>query len=190
MKVRFWTVQKLDIVTVLLQQGFYQPAFAYSDYVEANEKLSDLYGFMLNSYNRVNSTGYPGLIFTFLESDDAGNIYDFKNYEMFQQFIRSHSSAIESLWKNLASKNTVVMCIEREIGNENLLLIDINDFQYMMPPVLQVPPYSEGFYDFLVQNLSIGNQVKSVYPSGVLQAHIPNIRAEEVIGLYPMFDLS
>lgn len=56
MKVRFWTVQKLDIVTVLLQQGFYQPAFAYSDYVEVNEKLSDLYWFMLNSYNRVNNT--------------------------------------------------------------------------------------------------------------------------------------
>lgn len=81
------------------------------------------------------------------------------------------------------------MCVEREIGNENLLLIDINDFQYMMPPVLQVPPYSEEFYDFLVQNLAVGNRVGSVYPSGVLQAHIPNIRAEEVAGLYPMFEL-
>ena len=189
MKVLFWTVQKLDVVTVLLQQGFYQPAFAYSDYVGENEKLSDLYGFMLNAYNRVNNTEYPGLIFTFLEGGEDGYVYDFKSYELFRDFIRKHSLPIKSLWKNLASKNTVVMCIEREVSDKNLLLIDINDFQYMMPPVLQVPPYSEGFYNFLVQNIAVGNKVQSVNPSGVLQAHIPYIKAEEVVGLYPMFEL-
>ncbi len=68
MKVLFWTVQKLDVVTVLLQQGFYQPAFAYSDYVGENEKLSDLYGFMLNAYNRVNNTEYPASFSLFLRA--------------------------------------------------------------------------------------------------------------------------
>ena len=189
MKVRFWTVQKLDVVTVLLQQGLYQPAFAYSDYVEADNKLSDLYGFMLDSYNRLNRTEYPGLVFTFLESDDAGNIYDFKDYQMFRKFIIDHSASIKSLWNNLSSKNTVIMCVEREVNNENLLLVDINDFQYLMPPIVQAYPYSEEYTDLLLRALSNGARIQSVFPSYVMQAHIPNIKAEEVIGLYPMFDL-
>ncbi len=189
MKIRFWTVQKLDVVTALLQYGLYQPAFAYSDYIEENGELSDLYDFILNSYNQVNGTDCPGLVYTFLEGDEQGMVYDFKDYNSFRQFIMTHSFAIKSLWNHLAAKNTVILCVEKEIADENLLLIDINDFQYLMPPVIQSPPYSEEYYDFLVSNLAQGNRVRSIFPSNVLQAHIPNIKAKEVIGIYPMFDL-
>lgn len=189
MKVRFWTVQKLAVVTAIIQHGTYQPAFEYSDYAESIPGLDNLYKFILNSYNNANGTDYPGLIFTFLEQKEDQNIYDFEDYASFKKFICGHSIAIKSMWNNLASKDTVIMCLEREIGDSNTMLIDINDFQYMMPPVMNVPPYSEDYYNFLLTNIMNGIPVKSIFPSGVLQAHLPNIRAEDVYGIYPMFEL-
>ncbi len=188
MKIRFWTVQKLDVVTALLKYGSYQPAFNYSDYVEEDPDLSELYGLLLESYNRVNNTDYPGLIFTFLGNDDDDNIFDFKDYPAFRNFIISHAFAIKPLWNHLAAKNTVIMCVEKEL-DKNLLLIDINDFQCLMPPITLAPPYTEDYIRYLVQNFSAGNYVRSIFPSNLIQAHIPNISAEDVVGLYPMFTL-
>ena len=188
MKLRFWTIQKLDVVTALLQYKTYQPAFAYSDYVQEDPGLSELYGLLLDSYNRANNTDHPGLVFTFLGNDDDDNIFDFKDYATFCQFIIDHSFAIKSLWNHLASKNTVIMCVEKELDS-NLLLIDINDFQCLMPPIMISYPYTEDNIRYLIQNFSAGNYIRSVAPSNLLQAHIPDIKAEEVIGLYPMFTL-
>ena len=189
MKVRFWTVQKLAVVTAIIQHGTYQPVFEYSDYAESIPGLQDLYGFILDSYNYANGTEHPGLIYTFLEQKEDQSIYDFEDYASFKKFICEHSFAIKSLWNNLASKDTVIMCLEREVEGMNILPIDINDFQYMMPPVMNVPPYSEDYYNFLLRNIANGIPVKSIFPSGVLQAHLPNIRAEDVYGIYPMFEL-
>ena len=189
MKVRFWTVQKLDVLTVLLQHGVYQPVFQYSDYVESSPALYDLYDFMLYHYNKLNRTDVPGLVFTFLKRDEDGAIYDFTNFQEFRQFIIDHAISIKALWKNLASKNTVIMCVEKEITDENMMVVDLNDFQYLMPPIIQAYPYSEGYTDFLLNSLSSGTQIQSIFPSNIIQAHIPDIKAEEVIGLYPMFDL-
>lgn len=182
-------MQKLAVVTAIIQYGTYQPVFEYSDYVESTPKLSTLYKLFLDSFNNANGTDYPGLIFTFLEQKEDQNIYDFQDYASFKKFICEHSLPIKSLWNNLASKDTVVMCLEREMGDMNTLFIDMNDFQYMMPPVMNTYPYSEDYYNFLVRNIMNGIPVRSIFPSGVLQAHLPNIRAEDVYGIYPMFTI-
>ena len=187
MKVKFWTVQKLALVTEILQRGVYQPVFEYSDYAASIEGLDKLYDYLLESYNHVNGTNYPGLVFTFLEQGEDENIYDLQDYQAFEKYIFKHANEIKSMWNNLASKETIIMCVEKELDETNPLIIDINDFQYMMPPVMNFPPYSADYYDFLKRNMWDGVPVKSIFPSRAIQAHIPNIRAEEIVGLYPMF---
>ncbi|MCR4855221.1 MAG: hypothetical protein K5908_03540 [Erysipelotrichaceae bacterium] len=189
MKARLWTIQKLSLLTTILQRGSYQPVFAYSDYAATSKELYELYQFILNSYNRVNGTNYPGLVFTFLELGEDGNLYDCQDYDAFVRFVHRHSAQIKSLWNELASKDTIIMCIEKDIDEHYPLFIDINDFQYLMPPVINAPPYSEEYHEFLLNSIWNGRPVKSIFPSNAIQALVPDIKAEDVIGLYPMFTL-
>lgn len=187
MKVRFWTVQKLDVITALLQYGTYQPSFEYSDYAAIIPGLPELYDFLLNSYNHVNGTDLPGLVFAFLEQGEEG-IYDFPNYATFVRFIRSHRHALKSMWEHLASLNTVVLCVEKEL-DFNAMCLDLNDFQYLMPPVRPMPPFPDDYERIVKSALWNGQMIHPIFPSNVLQAHLPDIRQTEVIGIFPMFGL-
>lgn len=46
---KIWTVQKRFVVNHALKNGVYYPEFGYSDYLEENHKLSELYDFLLSS---------------------------------------------------------------------------------------------------------------------------------------------
>ena len=49
MHTKIWTVQKRFVVNHALKNGAYYPEFGYSDYLEENHKLSELYDFLLSS---------------------------------------------------------------------------------------------------------------------------------------------
>lgn len=68
-------------------------------------------------------------------------------------------------------------------------LIDINDFQYLMPPITIVPPYSPLHVARFLNNLRSGIIEPSPFPSGIIQINAPWIGHENVTGVYPMFDL-
>ena len=55
----------------------------------------------------------------------------------------------------------------------------------VMPPVMAMPPYTEEDIDRIIQNISRGVYEPSIFPSGVIQLHLPNITLGNVVNIYP-----
>lgn len=71
----------------------------------------------------------------------------------------------------------------------NPLLIDLNDFQFFMPPIQYFPPYTEKSVDRICTDLEKGQIRQSEFPSYVIQAHIPYIAPRDLVNVYPLFEL-
>ena len=71
----------------------------------------------------------------------------------------------------------------------NPLLIDLNDFQFLMPPIQYFPPYTEKSVDRICTALEKGQIRQSEFPSYVIQAHIPYIAPRDLVNVYPLFEL-
>ena len=71
----------------------------------------------------------------------------------------------------------------------NPLLIDLNDFQFLMPPIQYFPPYTEKSVDRICTDLEKGQIRQSEFPSYVIQAHIPYIAPRDLVNVYPLFEL-
>ena len=185
--MRFWTIQSTDVIEILRQDGIYYPDFGKSRYLAKNPAMIDLYNYVLACYNRVNGTLLQGLVFAFLKSDNEA-VYEFRDADDFYQYMRGHAYAVNELWKQFDPQTSVVMELEYP-DNLNPLFIDINDFQFLMPPVMPVPPYTERSFDQITADLRNGVISASVFPSGVIQAHLPYIQRKNVCNLYSIFDL-
>ena len=132
MKLRYWTVQKRKVLDIIEKDGIYCPDFEKSDYLKLRPNLTELYNFFLKTYNYHNTADCKGLVFCFLRGNPKGLI-PVEDYDDFKAFITSTRPALESLWKNIATEDSVVISFEREVSFHSLSL-DLNDFQYMIPP--------------------------------------------------------
>lgn len=187
MVLKLWTVQSKEVLDIIEKEGVYRPDFEKSEYPKERPQLNDLYDFFLNAFNANNKTDCSGLVFCFMRGNSKGLI-PIDDYEDFKAFITSSRQVLESLWKNFCTKDKVLICFEKEISF-NPLILDLNDFQYMMPPVHDLPEFPSNYYDYLVYRISSGQDVESVYPSNVLQAHVADIKKEDIVSVYPLFDL-
>lgn len=185
--MKYWTVQKRELIELARKEGSYQPDFKKSEYLKINADLKDLYNAVLEAYNHINSSNLTGLIYAFLRSDDEA-VYQIENYEEFRILIKRKKSAIYSLWKQLMKNDVVVVELDYE-EKFNPLLIDINDFQFLMPPIRILPPYTEQDIERILRELYTGQISRSIFPSNVIQAHLPYIKAENITEIYPMFDI-
>lgn len=185
--MRYWTIQNMNVVEILRQDGIYYPDFWASSYLAKNPLMTGLYNYVLDCYNRVNSTCLRGLVFAFLKSDNKA-VYEFRDADDFYQYMCSHRYAINELWKQFDPETSVVMELEYP-ENLNPLFIDINDFQFLMPPVTVLPPYTDKSFDQITADLSAGVISASEFPSGVIQAHLPYIQRKNVCNLYSFFPL-
>ena len=66
--MKFWSLQKKDIIEYTLANGFYQPDFRKSDYLQLLPNIWPTYNLVLTSFNVVNGIDLPGLVFGFLYS--------------------------------------------------------------------------------------------------------------------------
>ncbi len=185
--MKFWTVQSRAVMETVYQKGVYQPDFSKSRYVSQIPNLEPLYAFLLSAFNGINNTELPGLIFAFAGSDGR-QIYPLENIEEFYVFIQSKKNAIESLWRAMGRENSVIVELDCD-GAFNPIFIDINDFQFLMPPVTLLPPYTRESIDRICEDIARGQIRASEFPSYVIQAHLPNIRKEQVAGIYSVFAL-
>lgn len=185
--MRFWTIQTMDVLEILRREGVYQPDFFQSRFLAANPPMADLYDFVLRCYNQVNGTCLPGLVFAFARSDNE-SVYLFGSAQEFYQYMCDHRYAIQSFWNQLDPANSVVMELEYP-QPRNPLFIDINDFQFLMPPMTVLPPYTAQSAQRITEDLRRGEISASEFPSGVIQAHLPCIRQENVCNLYQLFAL-
>ena len=182
-----WTVQKRAVVNYCLTNDFYCPNFGNSDYLSETPALSSLYDMLLEAYNNVNSETLEGLVFSFCKEEND-SITCFRDYEDFKSTITEHRDSLQSLWKRYEEMDCVVLKLRLRDTN-NPLFIDFNNFQLLMPPILILPPYTQEYCKSLICHWIAGKYVKGILNPGLVQAHLPALVKEDLLGIYPMFTI-
>ena len=103
-------------------------------------------------------------------------------------FMESKKAVIGSFWKNLDQNNSIIMELNYE-ERFNPIFIDINDFQFLMPPIMLLPPYTKNSILRIQQDIVYGQTSVSEFPSNVMQAHLPYIEKENIVNVYPIFEI-
>lgn len=83
--------------------------------------------------------------------------------------------------------DNILLQIEFDDKFFNPLLLDINDFQILMPPLAALPPYTEDDFSRIIDSISQGVIPKAILPSHVYQAHLPYLKPENVLSVYDNF---
>ena len=165
MTYKFWTIQKREILKTIEETGMYIPKRQLSEYVQGNEEMTELYDFITDSFNRLNDIELEGVLFAFAKGTETGVSF-FQDYEEFVTYMREHKDVIKGLWKRFLSDDYVV--IEVDFPRiYNPMFVDLNDFQFIMPPFMLVPPYTE--QDFFTDCTSIG--ARKVLPFCISKLH-------------------
>ncbi len=187
-KIKFWTIQSDEVINEIEKYGVYYPNNSKSSFVADNKDLLDLYNFMLDSFNAINGTSYDGLIYSFMDASPEGIKY-FNDYKEFERTILIKGKGkIETLWNQLYKKGSKIIELNYE-ESFNPLYIDINDFQYLMPPFMVLPPYKEGDREIILEDVRDGIIRESVFPSWIIQAHSGYIKKENICNIYNMFPM-
>lgn len=186
--MKFWTIQTKDVMECIQEKGVYQPDFNSSRYLHANKNLGILYSLILQSFNQINKQDLSGVVYAFAKSDNH-RIYSINTMEEFKEFIKSKQAVIGTFWKQLDKENSVILELNYE-NDFNPIFIDINDFQFLMPPVMLLPPYTKESINRIVADITQGRITLSEFPSNVIQAHLPYIEKRNVINMYPVFELN
>lgn len=185
--MKFWTIQTKNVLEIVHEKGIFQPDFNKSRSLKLNSELKNLYYFILESFNKLNDDELPGLVYAFTKYDRG--VCSIENINEFRTFMKSKKAVILGLWKSLLKEDVVI--IELDINKKfNPIFIDINDFQFLMPPVVLLPPYTEESIDRIKRNISIGQNTTSEFASNVIQAHLPYIKEGDIVNTYPLFDLN
>ena len=93
---------------------------------------------------------------------------------------------IESMWDYLAKPDNVILAVEVP-GDP--VPIDINDWQYLMPPIVPVGPYTKESVNEIIDQLQEpGTYYMGKLPSHVVQMHFSAIVPSMIRQLVPMFD--
>lgn len=191
--MKYWTVQKREIIEIAKKEGVFQPDFRKSDYLQRYSKplyleVEKLYDMVLTAFNKINGTNLPGVIFAFMRGDGK-MIYQIEDINEFYSFIQNGKAAIQSLWNTLLTEDTVIVELNYE-EEFNPIFIDINDFQFLMPPIMILPPYNSEDVSRIYGEICRGEITSSALPSNIIQTHLPYIKPENIVNVYPMFDLN
>ena len=145
-----WKVQQAEVVENAIQNGCYIPNIYKSEFLKnVNQQVEDgkervaelvnLYKFISSIYWERNTIkgikpgNSTGICFGFA-GDSGKELFSWNTIDEFGKFILSHMSVIDSLWNEmLFNPKNVVLKIE---VNCDPCPIDINDWQYLMPPFI------------------------------------------------------
>ena len=185
--MKFWTIQTKRVIEIIEEEGIYQPDFNCSRYLEINAKLVDLYSIILQSFNQINEMNLSGIVYAFAKLEED-RICSINSIEEFMKFIKSKRSVINGFWKQLDKDNSVIMELDYE-GGFNPIFIDINDFQFLMPPIMMLYPYTPDSIKRILTDIRMGQITTSELQSNVIQAHLPYIEKKNMVNVYPLFDL-
>lgn len=96
--------------------------------------------------------------------------------------------AIESLWNQFSKQDSIILELEYS-ESFNPMLIDLNDFQFLMPPVGLFHPYEEENIYRLLSTFKSGKIQQSIFPSEIIQTHSPFIKKENIVNTYDFFTI-
>lgn len=119
-------------------------------------------------------------------NDSTAQVFKEMNFEEFRDFLAKHLFAIDSLWQGLA-KDSVILKVAMPPGD--YCAIDVNSWQFLMPPVIIMPPFSKDDprllrEDMLRKNVIIGGPLASE----IYQVTLPYISEEDLVETHDMID--
>lgn len=185
--MKFWTIQTKDVLEHVNNSGVFQPDFSESRYLKRNTNLKKLYDFVLKSFNTVNDMDLPGLVYAFAKSDGK-SIYSIEDFNEFCTFIKDKHDVVGGFWSAIEKNQAIIIELAYD-DYFNPIFIDINDFQFLMPPIIKIGGYSEKSIERICNDIRTGRITSSEFPSNVIQAHLPCIKRENIIQTYPIFEL-
>lgn len=185
--MKFWTIQNKSVIEIIQKEGIYQPDFGKSRYLKLDKRLNDLYSVILQSFNQINKKDLPGIVYAFAKGD-SNRIYSLESIEEFEKFIKIKKLVIEGFWKQLDKDDSVIIELDYE-NCFNPIFIDINDFQFLMPPIMRVYPYTKESISRILNDIKQGQITVSEFQSNVIQAHLPCIEKKNIVNTYPVFEL-
>lgn len=184
--MKFWTVQKRAILEIINRDKIYYSDFTKSDILQKNQDLNELYSMSLEAFNILNQTNVTGLIFSLAGSNNKV-VFSFEDIYFFYDRINECKDAILSMWKNFNKEDYVILELDYN-DKFNPMFIDINDFQFLMPPIYIMPPYTKEDISRIANDFCAGCIAPSIFPSYIIQAHLPYIKIENITNIYPMFN--
>ncbi len=184
-----WSVQRCDIVNDLKDGRTYTPDLECSTFSHDIADKDQLYAQLLYWFNQINNTNATGLVFGFLREEN-GNVLDITSFDDFQHEVRKSKDAIRGLWNSfMLDPHEYCVAHLRYEENFNPLMIDLNDFHAIMPPRVEVEPYSMEDIKRIEELLSRGDIERSIAPSGLMQVHMAEIAPENFMAAYEFFEL-
>lgn len=189
--MKFWTIQSKEVMDIIESKNTYYPDFSKSRYVLNDKPMNSLYSFVLNSFNSVNHESYKGIVFSFAKLNN-NSIVAFNNYNEFSSYIKQKKDIVGHMW-SCFSKSSKILEIDL-IDDFNPLYVDFNDYQIIMPidPMIEKLFGNPGgeYKDILMSNLQNGIiQMTPNYDCGLIQAHLPYIKKENIANVYPFFEI-
>ncbi len=181
--MKFWTVQTKSVLDTIKKEGIYLPDINKSNFVIEQPTLADLYLLITNSFNNVNNTDYYGVVFAFMKLKN-NDVYQFLDYYAFLDGIYNNQDKIAALWKKFNDGEHVLLEVDMA-AEFNPIIIEINNFQYLMPPTIDfLPPYMPGDRDIIIDWIKNGTFGKGYFPNSLAQAHLPYIKKDEITDVY------
>ena len=186
--MKVWTVQRKRIVNEIIKGEIYYPDVEKSNYNFEMTELRKVYKYILGCFNKNNETNYKGIGFVFYGYDSKDGVKPFENIEQFKEKLNENRRNLRSLWKTLISKDSVILELEYE-DDFNPHIIDLNDFQAIMPPIIKFQSYGGDVIPNIIKTLRKGEFPKSTLPSNIIQGHVPFISKKNIKNIYPVFKL-
>lgn len=190
--MKFWTIQTDDVIDIIKKNNSYHPEISKGFYSKNNQEMINTFGIIRQSFNKINHTDILGIVFAFTEYDDNGNIVEIPDIDSFLQLMRSKRDVIGPLWNSFIERGGKILELETDFDqNMNLLYIDINDFQLIMPPILPIPPlYNSKYVQNVLNNLIDGIwKPAEILRTGIAQAHLPSIELSQITAIHKLSSL-
>ena len=182
--MKVWTVQQMAAVQLVLSGKIYQPNFSLSPSLRDSPELSLLYEKMLQAYDNINHLSLPGLVFCFARTDND-SVWGPPNINAFKEMIIDSKGALKTLWAKLGEGSPVILELEYT-EPLNPLMVNLNDFQALMPPFVEMPPfYTKTTVSDLQDMFLSGRAPASPFPCPAAQLVYPFIAPYHLIDTYP-----
>lgn len=147
------------------------------------EWISDIF-WKRNTYLGDKPNNGLGVCYGFAGASE-GEIFCWDTIEEFRNYILGHMDVIDSLWnKTLFDPRNVVLKLEVP---DDTCPIDINDWQYLMPPFMDWSCYGMSREE-IIRHMNIPmHYYLSPHPSGLVQQHFLAIAPEQIKGIGSVF---
>lgn len=200
----YWTVQDRSVLETLKNEERYCPKIQNSSFLNAydddkcRKEIERLYNIVCTGIALGNDfipSDIQGVVFAFAAWDkDNQKIWSLKNYDMFYRFIQMNKDKLETYWNKCANQENNVILHLRLPNRYNPVAIDFNGWSFLMPPHFIDDQRTIDARKSLEFNLARGESqytdICGEQMDDVMQCHLPGIHESNVIGIYPMFEMT